>query len=154
MYKSNHVALCFKKIRDLDIRLPDKVSIISSLYSLASWYFFLWYTYIFLFAPYIQPFQLCYSVETPSMVNPPWNILYWGSKWIFITVCRDAVGCEWGTNSVYFGITYVLFFAIRRPVFAVEPQYQYHFFCQKYHLKDPHKIFIKINVGLKLEWGS
>ena len=26
-------------------------------------------------------------------------------------------------------------------------------FCQKYHLKDTHEIFIKIHVGLKLEWS-
>ena len=32
-------------------------------------------------------------------------IWYWGSKWNLHTVCWDAVGCEWGTNSVYFGIT-------------------------------------------------
>ena len=27
------------------------------------------------------------------------------------------------------------------------------YFCQKYHLKDTYKIFKKINVGLKFEWG-
>ena len=32
-------------------------------------------------------------------------------------------GCEWGTTSVYFGITYVCFVPSRLPVFAVEPQY-------------------------------
>ena len=26
-------------------------------------------------------------------------------------------------------------------------------FCQKYHLKDTYKIFKKIHVGLKYEWG-
>ena len=60
-----------------------------------------------------------------------------GSKWNLHTVCWSAVGCEWGTTSVYFGITYVCFIPSRLPVFAVEPQYllQYFFyFCQKYHL--------------------
>ena len=27
------------------------------------------------------------------------------------------------------------------------------YFCQKYHLKDTYKIFKKIHVGLKFEWG-
>ena len=31
-----------------------------------------------------------HSVETPSMVDPSWNILYWGSKWIFQTVYWGA----------------------------------------------------------------
>ena len=37
-----------------------------------------------------------HNVETPTMVDSQWNILYWGSKWIFHTVCWDAVGCDWG----------------------------------------------------------
>ena len=77
-----------------------------------------------------------HSVESPSMVDPQWNIWYWGSKWNLHTVCWSAVACEWGTTSVYFGITYVCSIPSRLPVFAVEPQYllQYIFyFCQKYH---------------------
>ena len=64
-----------------------------------------------------------HSVECPSTVDPQWNIWYWGSKWNLHTVCWSAVGCEWGTTSVYFGITYVCFIPNRLPVFAVEPQY-------------------------------
>ena len=64
-----------------------------------------------------------HSVESPSMVDPQWNIWYWGSKWNLHTVCWSAVGCEWGTTSVYFGITYVCFIPSRLPVFAVELQY-------------------------------
>ena len=64
-----------------------------------------------------------HSVESPSMVDPQWDIWYWGSKWNLHTDCWSAVGCEWGTISVYFGITYVCFIPIRLPVFAVEPQY-------------------------------
>ena len=64
-----------------------------------------------------------HSVESPSMVDPQWDIWYWGSKWNLHTVCWSAVGCEWGTTSVYFGITYVCFVPSRLPVFAVEPQY-------------------------------
>ena len=63
-----------------------------------------------------------HSVESPSMVDPQWDICYWGSKWNLHTVCWSAVGCEWGTTSVYFGITYVCFIPSRLPVFAVEPQ--------------------------------
>ena len=66
-----------------------------------------------------------HSVESPSMVDPQWNIWYWGSKWNLHTVCWDAVGCEWGTTSVYFGITYVCFIPSRLPVSAVEPQHRH-----------------------------
>ena len=58
------------------------------------------------------------------MVDTQWNIWYWGSKWNLHTVCWDAVGCEWGTASVYFGITYVCFIPSRLPVFAAGPQYR------------------------------
>ena len=51
---------------------------------------------------------LTHSVETPSMVDHQWNMLYWRSKCNYHTVWWGAVGCEWGTNSVYFGINYVL----------------------------------------------
>ena len=57
-----------------------------------------------------------HSVESPSIVDPQWDICYWGSKWNLHTVCWSAVGCEWGTTSVYFGITYVCFI-------PVAPQY-------------------------------
>ena len=66
---------------------------------------------------------LYHSVESPSMVDPQWVIWYWWSKWNLHTVCWRAVGCEWGTTSVYFGITHVCFVPSRLPVFAVEPQY-------------------------------
>ena len=64
-----------------------------------------------------------HSIESPSMVDPQWDIWYWGSKWNLHTVCWSAVGCEWGTTSVYFGITYVCFVPSRLPVCAVEPLY-------------------------------
>ena len=80
-----------------------------------------------------------HSVESPSMVDPQWNIwyMYWGSKWNLHTVCWSAVGCEWGTTSVYFGITYVCFIPSRLPVFAVEPQYllQHFLFLSKVSLE-------------------
>ena len=60
-----------------------------------------------------------HSVESPSTVDPQWDMWYWGSKWNLHTVCWSAVG----TTSVYFGITYVCFIPSRLPVFAVEPQY-------------------------------
>ena len=74
-----------------------------------------------------------HSVESPSMVDPQWKICYWGSKWNLRTVCWSAVGCEWGTTSVYFGITYVCFIPGRLYVFAVELQYllQYFLFLSK-----------------------
>ena len=77
------------------------------------------------------------------------------SKWNLHTVCWDAVGCEWGTTSVYFWITYVCFIPSRLPVFAVEPQYRHQdfLFFEKYHLKGIYKIFKKVHVGLKFKWG-
>ena len=66
-----------------------------------------------------------HSAETPSMVDPQWNILYWGFKWNLHRVCWGAVGCEWETTSVHFGITYVCFISSRLPVFAVGPQYRH-----------------------------
>ena len=82
---------------------------------------------------WVQPntpdkFGPSHSVESTSMVDPQWNIWYWGSKWNLRTVCWSAVGCEWGTTSVYFGITYVCFISCRLPVFAVEPQYLLQYF--------------------------
>ena len=74
------------------------------------------------------PTQRSHSVESPSMVDPQWNIWYWGSKWNLRTVCSGAVGCEWGTASVYFGITYVCFISSGLPVFAVEPQYRHQYY--------------------------
>ena len=99
-----------------------------------------------------------HSVESPSTVDPQWDIWYWGSKWNLHTVCWSAVGCEWGTTSVYFGITYVCFIPSRLPVFAVEPQY----LLQDFLFLSKIKNFIwrthtksskKFHVGLKFEWG-
>ena len=96
-----------------------------------------------------------HSVESPSMVDPQWNIWYWGSKWILHTVGWSAVGCEWGTTSVYFGITYVCFIPSRLPVFAVEPQYllQYLLFLWKVSFEGNIQNLQKFHVGLKFEWG-
>ena len=84
-----------------------------------------YYSFVYNF-PYVYYWLDCpgvHSVESPSTVDPQWDIWYWGSKWNLHTVCWSAVGCEWGTTSVYFGITYVCFIPSRLPVFAVEPQY-------------------------------
>ena len=77
----------------------------------------------------------CYShgiiwhcVENPSMVDPQRSMLYWGSKWIFQTVCWDVVGCDWGTTAIYFGITYVCFIHGRLSVFVVVPKFQHRLF--------------------------
>ena len=75
--------------------------------------------------PWIIP---SHSIESPGTLDPQWNIWYWGSKWNVHTVCRDAVGCGWGTTSVYFRITYVCFIPSRLPVFAVEPRYRLQYF--------------------------
>ena len=71
----------------------------------------------------ILGFHALHSVESPSTVDSQLDIWYWGSKWNLHTVCWSAVGCQWGTTSVYFGITYVCFIPSRLPVLAVESQY-------------------------------
>ena len=76
----------------------------------------------------ILSIQTLLSVETPSKVDPQWNILYRGSRWILITACLGAVGCEWGTTPVYFGVIYVCFVPRILPVFVVGPKYQHPFF--------------------------
>ena len=74
-----------------------------------------------------------HSVETPSMIDPRWNMLDWRSKGIFHKVCWGMVGCDGGTTYFYFGITYVCFIP-RMLVFVMGLQYQHRFFlywCQK-----------------------
>ena len=96
-----------------------------------------------------------HSVESPSMVDPQWNIWYWGSKWNLHTVCWSAVGCEWGTTSVYFGITYVCFIPSRLPVFAVEPQcpLQYFLFLSKVSFELHIQNLQKISCWFKIWMG-
>ena len=62
------------------------------------------------------------------MVEPQSNMLYWGSQCNFQTVSWKSVDCEWGTASVYFGITYVSFFPVIHPVFVVVPSADIDFF--------------------------
>ena len=97
----------------------------------------------------------CHSVESPSMVDPQWNIWYWGSKWNLHTVCWSAVGCEWGTASVYFGITYVCFIPSKLPVFAVEPQYllQHFLFLSKVSFELHIQNLQKISCWFKIWMG-
>ena len=96
-------------------------------YGASSWIGVDWFSNVVV-NPISDIIYLHHSVESPSMVDPQWNIWYWGSKWNLHTVCWSEVGCEWGTTSVYFGITYVCFIPSRLPVFAVEPQYLLQYF--------------------------
>ena len=105
---------------------------------------------------YIRLQLCCHSVESPGMVDPQWDIWYWGSKWNLLTVCWSAVGCEWGTTFVYFGINYVCFIPSKLPVFAVEPQYllqDFFLFLSKVSFEGHIQNLQIINVGLKFEWG-
>ena len=97
-----------------------------------------------------------HSVESPSMVDPQWNILYWGSRWNLHSVCWGAVGCGWGTTSVHFGIIYVWFIPSWLPVFIVEPQYQHRdfLFLLKISFEGHIQNLQKFHVGLKFEWDS
>ena len=142
--------------RDICITQLKAQSPFHIVYLQGTWFIFITWNESF---PVCLPFLLVvsasaiHSVESPSMVDPQWDIWYWGSKWNLHTDCWSAVGCEWGTTSVYFGITYVCFIPSRLPVFAVEPQYllqDFFYFCQKYHLKDTHKILKKISCWFKI----
>ena len=116
-----------KTLPTTDLNKQNKIDLIK--YLLATFNFFPFFSictcYLIKFGK--STVRNCYfgkhSVESPSTVDPQWDIWYWGSKWNLHTVCWSAVGCEWGTTSVYFGITYVCFIHSRLPVFAVEPQY-------------------------------
>ena len=94
-----------------------------------------------------------HSVESPSMVDP--QSWYWGSKWNLHTVCWDRVGCEWGTTSVYFGITYVCFIPSRLSIFAVEPQYRHQdfLFLSKVSFEGHIQNLQKISCWFKIEMG-
>ena len=98
---------------------------------------------------------LSHSVESPSMVDPQWNIWYWGSKLNLHTVCWSEVGREWGTTSVYFGITYFCFIPGRLPVFAAEPQYllQYFLFLSKVSFELHIQNLQKISCWFKIWMG-
>ena len=92
------------------------------------------------------------GVEFPSMIDPQRNMWNWGSKWNLHTVCWDAVGCEWGTTSVYFEITYACLSLVDFLSLLLSPSsdIKIFYFCQKYHLKDTYKIFKKFHVGFKI----
>ena len=66
-----------------------------------------------------------------------------------------SLGCEWGTTSVYFGITYVCFIPSRLPVFAVEPQYllQDFLFLSKVSFEGHIQNLQKISCWLKIWMG-
>ena len=98
-----------------------------------------------------------HSVETPSMLDTQWNMLYWGSKWNLQTVCWGAALCEWGTTSVYFGITYIPFISSRLPSClccgAPVTTSGFFIFVKSIIWRTLTKSLKKIHVGLKFEWG-
>ena len=79
--------------------------------------------------------QVSHSVESPSMVDPQWNIWYWGSKWNLHTVCWSAVGCEW---LLMFALSLVDFLSL---LLSPSTYFNIFYFCQKYHLNYTYKIF-------------
>ena len=102
----------------------------------AMWY---WKEYIYFCNHVILQWVYSFhSVVSPSMVDPQWNIWHWGSKWNLHRVCWSAVCCEWGTTSVYFGITNVCFIPSRFLSVLLSPSanIKIFYFCQKYHLKN------------------
>ena len=95
------------------------------------------------------------ALKPPHTVDPQRNTLYWEAKWNLHTVCWGAVGCEWGTTSFLFGITYVFFIFSRIPVFNVEPQNQHRdffLFLSKIWFKGHTQNLKKCHVVLKFEW--
>ena len=117
---SDTIFCCIGKI--FCVELKKKKNSTQNISSI-QWKMWFWYNVFSDFRAHMHFWNASHSVESPSMVDPQWDIWYWGSKWNLHTVCWSAVGCEWGTTSVYFGITYVCFIPSRLPVFAVEPQY-------------------------------
>ena len=88
------------------------------------------------------------------MVDPLWNILYWGSKWSLHTVWWGAVGCEWGQplfslGLLMFGLSQRDFLSL---LWSPSTNIEIFSFCQKYHLKNIYRIFKIIQDGLKFEW--
>ena len=94
-----------------------------------------------------------HSVESPSMVDPQWNVWHWGSRWNLHTVCWSAVGCEWGTTSVYFGIIMFALSLVDFLTLLLSPSIYFNifYFCQKNNLNDTYKISKKFHVGLQFE---
>ena len=53
-----------------------------------------------------------HSIETPSMVEPQWNILYWGSRWIFHTVFPAEIQLAVSGGQPLFTTLRLLMFAL------------------------------------------
>ena len=68
-----------------------------------------------------------HSVESPSMVDPPWNYGIEGPSESCTQSAEVRLAVS-GGQPIYFGITYVSFIPSRLPIFAVEPQYQHRYF--------------------------
>ena len=103
-----------------------------------------------LFVRGIHRSPVTHTVNPPPPPPPPpppqCNMLYWRSKCNFHTACWGAVGCEWRTTYVYFGVTYVYFILRIFPgFFAVWSQCQHRFllFMSKNHWKDTSNFFVK-----------
>ena len=85
-----------------------------------------------------------HSVETLSILDIQWTVVYWRSRCNLHIVCWGKVGCEWGTIRVYFGVTCVCFITRIVPVLpqGLRPTSIF-LFMSKYHLKNTNKILKK-----------
>ena len=61
--------------------------------------------------------SVVHSVETPSIVDPQSNMLYWGPRCYFHTASWDAVGCEWAVSG------WQPLFTLGLPTFALSLEY-------------------------------
>ena len=78
------------------------------------------------------------SPETPSVVGPQLNILYWGSKWNEVWLAVSGGQPLFTLGLLMFALSLVDFlFLLWSPSTNIEIFY----FCQKYHLKHIYKIF-------------
>ena len=75
-----------------------------------------------------------HSVETPSMVDPQWHMLYWGSRCNF-PYSRLRCGWLWVGDNLCLLLKYFLSLPWGPSTIVV------FYLCQKYHLKDTNKIF-------------
>ena len=88
------------------------------------------------------------------MVDTQWNILYWGSRWIFHATCWGGVGCEWGKTYVYLGLP---MFALSLYCFLYLPwapstNIDFCIDVKNIIWRTKHTIFEKFHVVLEPEW--
>ena len=96
-----------------------------------------------------------HSVESRSMVDPQWNIWYWGPS----EICRQSAEMRLTVSGAQPLFTLgLLMFALSLADFLsllLSPSTDikiFFYFCQEYHLKDTHKIWMGLKDQYWLSW--